>query len=52
MNHSLVSITTIQGWLVWKAVYARWLIRCEAMNTLLSDMATAVLQRFYAAVFS
>ena len=51
-DHSLVSVTTIQGWLVWTAVYARWLIRCEAINILRLDMATAVLQRFYVALLS
>ena len=49
-DRSLISITTIQGWLVWTAVYARWLIRCEAIGTLPSDIATTVLQRFYAAL--
>ena len=44
----MISITTIQGWLVWTAVYARWLMRYEAIGTLPSDIATAVLQRFYA----
>ena len=51
-DHSLVSITAIQGWLVWRAVYLRWLIRREAISTLPSDIAMAVLQRFYAALLS
>ena len=51
-DHSLISVTTIQGWFVWTVVYACWLIRCEAISTLPSDIATAVLQRFYAALLS
>ena len=49
-DHSFISITTIQGWLVWTVVYARWLIRREAISTLQSDIATTVLQRFYVAL--
>ena len=51
-TRSFISITTIQRWLVWTAVCARWLTPCEAISTLPSDIATAVLQRFYAALLS
>ena len=43
----LLSVTTVQGWLVWSALYARWLIRCEALSVVPPDTATAVLQRLY-----
>ena len=33
-------------------MYACWLIRCEAISTLPSDIATAVLRRFFAALLS
>ena len=32
-DHVELSITMVQGWLVWSVVYARWLIRCEALST-------------------
>ena len=40
-------LSTVQGWLVWSAVYAPWLIRCEALNERPPDVATAVLERFF-----
>ena len=46
-NYSEWSVSTIQGWLVWSAVYARWLIRCEALSEKPPDIPTTVLQRFF-----
>ena len=41
------SVFTIQGWLVWSVVYARWLIRCEGLSERPPDIPTAVLRRFF-----
>ena len=46
-DFSLQSITTIQGWLVWSAIHARWLVRCEYLSVTAHDISTTVLQRFY-----
>ena len=29
LEHSSMSLNSVQGWLCWAAIYARWLIRCE-----------------------
>ena len=51
-DYHLLSLTTIQAWLVWSTVYAPWSIRCEALNASPSDTAMAVLRRFFAVLLS
>ena len=41
-----------KGWLVWSTVYACRLVHCGALSTLPSDMATALLQRLFAAMLT
>ena len=40
-------MSTRQGWLVWSAVCARWLIRREALSERPPDTPTTMLQRFF-----
>ena len=51
-DHHALSLTTIQGWLVWSAVYTRWFIRCEALSAALPDPGTSVLQLPYVILLS
>ena len=45
-----LSLTTVQGWLCWAAIYARWLIRCECISFHGVDATTAILQRWYSVI--
>ena len=47
LEQSSVSLQSVQGWLCWAAIYARWLIRCEYLSFQRVDATTAVLQRWY-----
>ena len=51
-DHPEWSVSTIQGWLVWSAIYARWLIKCEALSKRPPDVPTAVLQRFFSVMLT
>ena len=31
-DHPLLSITMVQGWMVWSVVYACWLVHCESLS--------------------
>ena len=50
--HSLVSVTTVQSWFMWSAVYARWLVRCESLSGPPANTSTAVLERFFSVLLS
>ena len=43
IDYQLLSVTTVQLWLVWSAVYACWLIRRESLTVPVQDIPTAVL---------
>ena len=47
LEHSLQSLPTVQGWLCWAAIYARWLMRCECITIQRPNITTAILQRWY-----
>ena len=32
LDHSSLSVQTLQGWLVWSAIFSMWLVRCESLN--------------------
>ena len=50
LEHNSVSLSSVQGWLCWAAIYARWLIRCEYISFQRVDATTAVLQRWYSVI--
>ena len=47
LKHSLILIESPQGWLMWSATYASWLIRCASITQRHQDISTFVLQRWY-----
>ena len=50
LEHSSVSLQSVQGWLCWAAIYATWLIWCEYISFQRVDATTAVLQRWYSVI--
>ena len=50
LEHSSISLSSVQGWLCWAAIYARWRIRCEYISFQTVDATTAVLQRWYSVI--
>ena len=50
LEHSSISLQSVQGWLCWLAIYARWLIRCEHISFQRVGATTTVLQRWYSVI--
>ena len=44
LEQSSISLNSVQGWLCWAAIYARWFIRGEYISFQRVDATTAVLQ--------
>ena len=47
LERSVLSLTTVQGWPYWAALYARWLIGCEYISFRRIDATTAIQPRWY-----
>ena len=50
LEHSSISLSSVQGWLCCAAIYARWLIRCEYISFQRVDATTALSQRWYSVI--
>ena len=51
LEHIATSLTTIQGWLCWAAVYVRWLITSERISFQRVNATTVILQRWYSVIW-